>query len=431
MVSIGIIMMLIILCWEEALMSDNQTNQKNAFKQTPNKHQISKQAPKKPAENTVRLADIITITDAAFIPKSNINNISIKDIEITGIASLDDAHTQQISFLANAKYAAQLKTTQAFAVLIRKEQLDDCPVHALVVADPYLTFAKISHLFSHKDNHTDTDMTFDGTVSDNISDDVKANNVLGKGVTIGKDAAIGKGVTIGANVYIGKNSHIGNHCQIGANTVIEDFVHIGDDTYIAPNVFIAHHVHIGDHVRIHAQASIGSEGFGFAPDTTKNFRWQRIAQLGSVMIGDDVRIGANTCIDRGALGNTVIEKGVIIDNLVQIAHNVTIGEYTAIAACVGISGSTSIGKYCVLAGGVGVAGHLQIADHVTVTGMTIVTGSIKKSGSYSSGTSTMPTQTWRKAAVNFKKLASSPFKLLNTEIKDLKVRLKRLESRFD
>lgn len=328
---------------------------------------------------------------------------------IAGIATLDTADDSSISFLANKKYAKDLKSTQAKAVIIQQNMLADCPVAALVVPDAYVGFAKVSQLFAYK------------------------TQTIGVAATaiVHETASVAADVTIADHVVIGAYCRIAAGVSIAANTVIEDHVCIGEHSRIAANVTIGHHTQIGSHVHIHSQASIGSDGFGYAPhQTDAGFAWEKIAQLGKVVIGDKVRIGANTCIDRGALGDTIIGNGVIIDNLVQIAHNVQIGDHTAIAACTGISGSTKIGKHCVLAGGVGVAGHIQIVDNVTITGRTVVTGSINQAGSYSSGTSMMPTNTWRRAAVNFKKLAQSPFKYITTEINDLKSRLNQVESRI-
>lgn len=371
----------------------------------------------------VCLQEIVTLLNAdVVLPKKQqtaINSASSSDVHertlallqenIAGIATLDTADNSSISFLANKKYAKDLKNTQAKAVIIQKDMLADCPVVALVVPDSYVGFAKVSQLFAYK------------------------NQITGVAATaiVHETASVADGVTIADHVVIGAYCRIAAGVSIAANTVIEDHVCIGEHSRIAANVTIGHHTQIGSHVHIHSQASIGSDGFGYAPhQTDAGFAWEKIAQLGKVVIGDKVRIGANTCIDRGALGDTIIGDGVIIDNLVQIAHNVQIGDYTAIAACTGISGSTKIGRHCVLAGGVGVAGHIQIVDNVTITGRTVVTGSINQAGSYSSGTSMMPTNSWRRAAVNFKKLAQSPFKYITTEINDLKSRLNQVESRI-
>jgi UDP-3-O-[3-hydroxymyristoyl] glucosamine N-acyltransferase len=184
---------------------------------------------------------------------------------------------------------------------------------------------------------------------------------------------------------------------------------------------------IADRVRIHANTVIGSEGFGFAPYQGK---WHRIVQLGSVHIGNDVRIGSNCSIDRGALDDTVIEEGVVIDNLVQIAHNVHIGAHTAIAAKCGIAGSTRIGKNCILAGACGVVGHLTITDNVTLTGMSMVTKNISEPGTYSSGTGIFENNHWKRTVVRLRQLADVPLTQLTKRLDHMQSQIESLESTF-
>ncbi len=226
---------------------------------------------------------------------------------------------------------------------------------------------------------------------------------------------------------------IGEHCVVGANTVIQPHVHVDNDVEIGQDCFIDAHVtltggaKIGNRVRIHANTVIGSEGFGFAPYQGK---WHRIAQLGSVRIADDVRIGSNCSIDRGALDDTILQQGVIIDNLVQIAHNVKIGANTALAAKCGIAGSTTIGKNCVFAGAVGVVGHINIADNVTITGMSMVTKNISEAGSYSSGTPMLESLHWKRAAVRFKQLADVPLTQVMKRLDHMQSQIESIESTF-
>ena len=218
---------------------------------------------------------------------------------------------------------------------------------------------------------------------------------------------------------------IGDAVEIGPNTVIESGVCIGDDVYLAANVCIGYGVTLGNNVRVQAGAVIGSEGFGYAPEYNaerQSIDWNRIAQLGTVIIGHRVEIGANTTIDRGALDNTVIEDDVIIDNQVQIAHNVIVGSGTAIAGCVGIAGSAKIGRRCSIGGGAGIAGHLSIADDTTVLGMTLINRSVTTSGVYASGTGMQPADKWRKSAVRFTQLET-----LNKRIKVLENKLAKLQ----
>ena len=212
---------------------------------------------------------------------------------------------------------------------------------------------------------------------------------------------------------------LGAHCFIGARS------EIGEGGWLAPRVTLYHDVRIGKRVVIQSGAVLGGEGFGFAPYQGK---WHRIAQLGSVKIGHDVRIGSNCSIDRGALDDTILEDGVIIDNLVQIAHNVKIGSNTAIAAKSAIAGSSIIGKNCVLAGAVGVVGHIQIVDNVTITAMSMVTKSILEEGTYSSGTVVMPNSQWKRAAVRLKQLADVPLTKLVKQIDHMQAQIESIES---
>jgi UDP-3-O-[3-hydroxymyristoyl] glucosamine N-acyltransferase len=213
--------------------------------------------------------------------------------------------------------------------------------------------------------------------------------VVDAAASIGACAVIESGAQIAAGVTIGA------HCFIGARSVI------GEGGWLAPRVTLYHDVRIGQRVVIQSGAVLGGEGFGFA---NQKGVWQKIAQIGGVTIGDDVEIGVNTAIDRGAMDDTRIGNGVKLDNQIQIAHNVQVGDHTAMAACVGISGSAKIGKHCMLAGGVGLVGHIEICDSVFITGMTMVTRSITEPGSYSSGTAMQPAAEWRKSAARIRQL---------------------------
>ena len=211
---------------------------------------------------------------------------------------------------------------------------------------------------------------------------------------------IDAGADIGPNVVLGANCVIGERCRIGAGTRLH------------ASVVLYRDVTIGEHCTLHANAVLGADGFGFAPSPEG---WQKIHQLGGVRIGNRVEIGACTTIDRGALEDTVVEDGAIIDNLVQIAHNCHIGKNTAIAGCTGLAGSTIIGANCTLAGGVGVVGHVEICDNVHITGMTMVTKSITEPGSYSSGTPMASTRDWKRSAVRFAQLDSIQKRLAGLE----------------
>lgn len=308
-------------------------------------------------------------------------------IKITGVANLSAATKHQVAFLAKAKYLDELNQTNAGVVLLSEQFISEARTINpkclyVLVKDAYLAYACVSTLFTPS---CVTGIHRTAIVADSA---VIGNQVsIGANAVIGEKAVLADGVVVGAGVIIGERTQIGAGSQIDAATVIH------------------HDCIIGEQTRIHSHANIGSEGFGFAPVATKDGRqWQRIAQLGRVIIGNHVRIGSHTCIDRGAVDDTVISDDVIIDNLVQIAHNVHIGCGTAIAANCGIAGSTKIGKNCLIGGAVGISGHLTITDDVTITSMSMVIANIQKSGSYSSGTVAMPSLKWRRAAARFRQM---------------------------
>jgi len=302
------------------------------------------------------------------------------DKEITGLATLQEAGPGQVSFLANPQYRKFLAVTHASAVLLKPADADAYAGDALLVADPYLAYARISHLFDPKPKAL-PGIHPTAVVADDAQVDPAAS--------VGAFAVIESGARIAAGVTIGAQCFIGARCEIG------------EGGWLAPRVTLYHDVRIGKRVVIQSGAVLGGEGFGFANEKGV---WQKIAQIGGVLIGDDVEIGVNTAIDRGALADTLIGNGVKLDNQIQIAHNVQVGDHTAMAACVGISGSAKIGKHCMLAGGVGLVGHIEICDGVFITGMTMVTRSITEPGSYSSGTAMQPAAEWRKSAARIRQL---------------------------
>jgi len=313
-------------------------------------------------------------------------------IQVSGVAALDKAEPHQISFLAQARYRSGLARTRAAAVLVKPEDADACPCAALLVDDPYLAFARVSRLFDSKPE---------------LPCGIHPSALIAETAKVAKSARIGAYVVIESDAVIGENVHIGAQSVVGARC------HIGADGWLAPRVTLYHDVRIGKRVVIQSGAVIGGEGFGFARDEQKH--WQKIAQLGGVWIGDDVEIGANTCIDRGTLSDTKIGNGVKLDNQIMIAHNVEVGEHTAMAACCGISGSSKIGRHCMLAGGVGLVGHIEICDNVFITGMSMVTHSIKTPGSYSSGTAMQPAGQWKKTAARLRTLDEMARRLAQLE----------------
>ena len=303
-----------------------------------------------------------------------------KDIEITGLATLQEAGPGQVSFLANPKYRKLLVDTQATAVLLKPADAEGYTGNALVVPDTYLAYARISHFFDPKPK---------SSAGVHPTAVIAADALIDPAASIGAFAVIESGVRIASGVTIGAHCFIGARCEIG------------EDGWLAPRVTLYHDVRIGKRVVIQSGAVLGGEGFGFAKD--KGI-YHKVAQIGGVTLGDDVEVGVNTAIDRGALADTRIGNGVKLDNQIQIAHNVQVGDHTAMAACVGISGSTKIGKHCMLAGGVGLVGHIDICDGVYITGMTMVTHSITEPGSYSSGTAMQPADEWRKSAARLRKI---------------------------
>lgn len=302
------------------------------------------------------------------------------DCIITAIAPLQNAGTGHISFLDNPQYRRYLPETKASAVIVSADFATDCPVTAIVVSNPYYAYAKVAALFDYKPIPTA------GRHPSCIIDDA---------AQVDPSASIGANTVIATNAQIGKNVIIGAGCYIDENTVI------GDDSRLWPNVTVYYGVKIGRRANIHAGVVLGADGFGIAKH---NGEWTKVTQLGSLDIGDDVDIGANTTIDRGALENTMIGNDVKLDNLIQIGHNVQIGDHTAIAGCVAIAGSVTIGEHCLIGGGVGIAGHLSIADNVSIVGKSNVATSIKESGVYSSGMSVLPHRKWVKNALRLQHL---------------------------
>ncbi len=319
------------------------------------------------------------------------------NLRITGLGTLKNATAYELSFLSNPKYQSQLNHTCAGAVLVKSEELAALVDNAVIVHNPYLAFAKLSHLFSP------ITQFWTGTATS---------------CTISHSAIIADDVIFAPNVVIDDDVVIGNGCFIGAGCVVGRGSKIGADSLICPNVTIYHDVSIGKEVIIHSGVVIGADGFGFVP---MKKGWEKINQIGGVNIGNQVEIGANTTIDRGTLENTQIGNGVKIDNQVQIAHNVIIDDNTAIAGCVAVAGSTKIGSFCTIAGGVGIVGHLNIVDQVHITAMSLVSKSILKAGSYSSGTGLEKTDKWRRSAARLRRIDD-----MSRQISKLKQQVNRL-----
>ncbi|MBE1277298.1 UDP-3-O-(3-hydroxymyristoyl)glucosamine N-acyltransferase [Enterovibrio baiacu] len=301
-------------------------------------------------------------------------------IVIHSIAGMDKAGEGHITFLSSSKYRKHLAECQASAVMVKEADLAYCSGNALVMKDPYLGYALTAQLLDTTPACA-TDIAPSAYVSPTAT--------LGEGVSIGHNAVIEDGVTLGDNVQVGAGCFVGKNAVLGANT------------RLWANVSIYHDVKLGESCLIQSSTVIGSDGFGYANDKG---RWVKIPQVGSVIIGDRVEIGACTTIDRGALDDTLIADGVIIDNQCQIAHNVMIGENTAIAGATVVAGSTKIGKHCIIGGACVINGHIEITDGTTITGMGMVMRPITEPGMYSSGIPLQKNREWRKTAARTLKI---------------------------
>ena len=319
-----------------------------------------------------RLEDIVTRFGGRVLGNAG--------VLISQIATLDSAKADQIAFLANSKYRAQLDTTHAGAIILGVADAEATTLPRIVCENPYAYFAKLSAFLNPLPQ---------------VVAGIHPSAVVGDGVIISPSAQIDAHVVIGEGAKIGAHSVIMAGCNIGAGVVI------GENARLYPRVVVYHDCVLGNNLIAHSGVVIGADGFGIAMDEG---RWLKIPQIGRVVIGNDVEIGANTTIDRGALDDTVIEDDVKLDNQIQIAHNVRIGAHTAIAGCVGIAGSTSIGRYCRIGGSAGILGHLQIADYVEISSFTLVGKSIRERGSYCGIFPFSSTKVWSKNAAQLRHL---------------------------
>lgn len=317
------------------------------------------------AEQAPRLGDLLGFAQKQGLQVS-LANPAQADIRICGIGSLANAGAAEISFLSNPQLKDHLATCQAAAVILNPEvfkSLDSAPDYAVVLFDqPYLLYALLAQWFDQHRIHA-------------LPKGIHPTAVIHESARIAEEVSIGPFCVIEAEVEIGKGSRLGAGCIVGKQS------RIGSDALLHARVTLYHQTQIGDRAILHSGCVVGADGFGFAPHPQGG--WAKIAQIGTVIIGNDVEIGANTTIDRGALDNTLIANGVKLDNQIMVGHNVQIGEHTAIAACVGIAGSTHIGARCIVGGAAMLSGHLHIADDVQISGGTAVTSSIKKAGRYS------------------------------------------------
>jgi len=299
---------------------------------------------------------------------------------LTGVATLDSAGPRQIAFLTNPKYRSRLAATRAGAVILGPGDRDAATIPRIVAENPYAYYARTVALFNPPPS------ALPGV---HPTAQVAADARIAASAEVGPFALVAPGCTVGEGAIVGPHSVMGENVSIGAGTRLH------------ARVTIYEGCSVGARCVLHSGVVIGADGFGMAREAG---RWVKIPQVGVVRIGDDVEVGANTTIDRGALDDTVIEEGVKLDNQIQIAHNCVIGAHTVIAGCTGISGSVRIGRDCLIGGGVGIVGHLQICDGVTISGFSFVTKSITEPGTYTSGTPAMPHAQWLKNAVHLRRL---------------------------
>ena len=301
-------------------------------------------------------------------------------LRVSRVATLARADSGCLSFLANPRYRKQMESTHAAAVVVAPSDAAACPVAALIHPNPYLAYARIADVLHPR---------------------APAAAGIHSTAVVSAAARIAASASVGPLAVIEDGADIGERAVVGPGCVVQSGAAVGADSRLVSRVTLYPGVRIGRRCLVHAGAVIGADGFGFAPDAGS---WVKVPQVGGVQIGDDVEIGANTTIDRGAIEDTVVENGVKLDNQIQVGHNVTIGAHTAVAGCVGISGSTTIGRRCMIGGGVGIAGHLTIADDVVVTGCSLVSASIRQAGSYSSGMPTVETRLWRRMVAHLRRL---------------------------
>ncbi|HEY8521778.1 MAG TPA: UDP-3-O-(3-hydroxymyristoyl)glucosamine N-acyltransferase [Gammaproteobacteria bacterium] len=328
------------------------------------------------------------------------------DRVVVAVGTLGGAGPDQIAFLANPAFRGELAKTRAGAVILEPRHRDECPVPALVTPNPYATYARIAA---------------------RLHPPPAAEPGVHAAAVVAADAVVPPSAHVGPGAVVGARARLGERVVIGPGSVVGEDVEIGPDTRLVSRVTVYDRVRVGARCLLHAGAVIGADGFGFALDRGE---WVKIPQVGSVVIGDDVEIGANTCIDRGTIDDTRIGNGVKIDNLVQIGHNVQVGDHTIMASMVGIAGSTRIGRRCMIAGGAGVINHLEICDDVVLTVRSLVLRSIDRPGTYSGALPAEESRAWRRNAARFGQLDALASRLRAAE-RRLEALLQRTESKED
>lgn len=302
------------------------------------------------------------------------------DVEVDAVSTLQNATPRTITFLANPKYRRHLAETRAAAVILEPKLAAQCPVPALLSPNPYVLYARVAAVLHPEPGFPPG---------------------IHPSAVVDREASIDDSASIGARAVIERGVRIGARARVGPGSVVLEGANVGADTRLVAQVTLCRGVQVGSRCLLHPGVVIGADGFGIAPDRNG---WVKVPQVGTVRIGDDVEIGANTTIDRGAIEDTVIEDGVKLDNQIQIGHNVRVGAHTAIAGCTGVSGSSTIGKRCLIAGMVGIAGHISICDDVVVTGRTFVNHSIHQRGTYSGGLPMDEAKRWRRNSARFRQL---------------------------
>lgn len=293
-------------------------------------------------------------------------------IRVDGVCTLHPGMPGRITFLNNSRYRPYLADTRASAVILAPADAGRCPVACLISDNPYLLYARVAALFRPPRP---------------VVPGVHESAVVAGGARVADGAGVGPLAVIESGATVEAGAWIGPGCVVRADAVI------GADSQLIANVYVGPGCRLGRRVLLHPGVVIGADGFGLARDGE---RWVNVPQLGAVVLGDDVEIGANSTVDRGAIEDTIVESGVKLDNQIQVGHNVRIGEHTVIAGCVGIAGSANIGRRCQIGGGAGIGGHIDIADDTIITGMTMVTHSLREAGIYSSGMPVESNRRWRR-----------------------------------
>lgn len=332
---------------------------------------------------------------AEIVAKLGGELVGSPDVEIRRMATLESAEPGDLAFVASAKYLEQLSGTRASAVILARSQGGATKLPRILCDDPYVYYARAAQLLSPVDRP---------------SAGIHPQAVIDAGAQVASSATVGPFCHVGRGARLGERVVLATGCTIGEEALLDE------DARLGPSVTIYPRCVIGKRTLIHAGAVIGADGFGLAPQAG---RWIKIPQTGRVVVGDDVEVGANTTIDRGALDDTVIEDGVKLDNQIQIGHNVRIGAHTAIAACAGVAGSTRIGKHCAIGGAARIMGHIEIVDRVTVTATSFVTKSIRTAGTYTAVLPAEPGGKWARNLANLRNLDR-----LSKRVRELETRSK-------